>query len=124
MSDRQKTEKNDGVVSTIVDHHGSTPASLVARRSIFVIGFSVRTLAFVPACGQQTRPTADSHALYRQTGAPIEQRVGDLLGRMTREACRIARTLTVDQAIEALAKKVPCVVVKRGPKGSIVRVGD
>jgi len=40
------------------------------------------------------------------------------------EVCRIAHTITVDKAIEALAKRVPCVVVKRGPKGSIVRAGD
>ena len=85
MSDRQKTAKNDCLVSTIVDHHGSMPASVVSRRSLVVMGFSVLTLAFVPACGQQTRPTVDPHALYRQAGAPIEQRVADLLGHMTLE---------------------------------------
>jgi len=37
------------------------------------------------------------------------------------EACRIARTQTFEEAIDVLAKRVPCVVVKRGPKGSIVR---
>jgi sugar/nucleoside kinase (ribokinase family) len=40
------------------------------------------------------------------------------------EACRMTHTITVDQAIETLAKRVPCVVVKRGAKGSIVRAGD
>jgi sugar/nucleoside kinase (ribokinase family) len=39
------------------------------------------------------------------------------------EACRIAHTQTADEAIEVLAKRVPCVVVKRGPQGSIARAG-
>ena len=37
------------------------------------------------------------------------------------EARRITRTQTTDEAIEVLAKRVPCVVVKRGPQGSIAR---
>lgn len=40
------------------------------------------------------------------------------------EACRIARTRAADEAIDVLAKRVPCVVIKRGPRGSIVRAGD
>ena len=41
-----------------------------------------------------------------------------------KEACRIARTQTAEEAIEVLAKRVPCVVVKCGLRGCIVRAGD
>jgi beta-glucosidase len=39
--------------------------------------------AVLPAWGQQTLTAADAHAPYKQPGLPIEQRVEDLLGRMT-----------------------------------------
>jgi sugar/nucleoside kinase (ribokinase family) len=47
----------------------------------------------------------------------------DILMPNEDEACRIARTQSADEAIEDLAKRVPCVVVKRGPQGSITRAG-
>src|ERR1700720_2531825 len=40
-------------------------------------------LAVLPAWGQQTLTAADAHAPYKQPGLPIEQRVEDLLARMT-----------------------------------------
>ncbi len=39
------------------------------------------------------------------------------------EACRIARTPTPEEAIDVLAKRVPCVAVKHGSRGSTVRGG-
>ncbi len=48
----------------------------------------------------------------------------DILLPNEEEACRIARTQTPEEAIDVLAKRVPCVVVKRGPRGSIVRAGN
>jgi sugar/nucleoside kinase (ribokinase family) len=38
------------------------------------------------------------------------------------EACRMTKKATVDEAIEELGQRVPCVVVKCGSRGSIVRV--
>jgi sugar/nucleoside kinase (ribokinase family) len=39
------------------------------------------------------------------------------------EACRIAHRDTLDEALDVLSKRVPCVAVKRGPLGSVVRAG-
>jgi sugar/nucleoside kinase (ribokinase family) len=39
------------------------------------------------------------------------------------EACRIAHLDTLDEALEVLSKRVPCIAVKRGAQGSIVRAG-
>ena len=45
-------------------------------------------LAVLSAWGQQTLTASDAHAPYKQPGLPIEQRVEDLLGRMTlQEKC-------------------------------------
>jgi beta-glucosidase len=43
--------------------------------------------ASVSAGGQHARPAAaaDAHPIYRQPNAPVERRIGDLLGRMTVE---------------------------------------
>jgi sugar/nucleoside kinase (ribokinase family) len=38
------------------------------------------------------------------------------------EACRMAKKATVDEAIEELGRRVPCVAVKCGSRGAIVRV--
>jgi sugar/nucleoside kinase (ribokinase family) len=38
------------------------------------------------------------------------------------EACRMAKKPTVDEAIEELGRRVPCVAIKCGSRGSIVRV--
>lgn len=40
------------------------------------------------------------------------------------EACRIAHRNTLEEALEVLSKRVPCIAVKRGPQGSIVRTGS
>jgi sugar/nucleoside kinase (ribokinase family) len=40
------------------------------------------------------------------------------------EACRIAHRDTLDETLEVLSKRVPCIAVKRGPQGSIVRAGS
>lgn len=47
----------------------------------------------------------------------------DILLPNEEEACRIAGTQSADEAIDVLAKRVPCVVVKRGSRGSSVRAG-
>ncbi len=62
-----------------------------------------------------------------------EDRWGDLLDPLLdlidvllpneAEACRIAHQDTLDDALDVLSKRVPCVAVKRGPQGSIVRAG-
>src|ERR1700722_15581248 len=39
------------------------------------------------------------------------------------EACRIAHRDTLDEALDVLSQRVPCVAVKRGGQGSIVRAG-
>jgi sugar/nucleoside kinase (ribokinase family) len=39
------------------------------------------------------------------------------------EACRMAKKATLDEALEVLARKVPCVAVKCGAKGSVVCAG-
>jgi sugar/nucleoside kinase (ribokinase family) len=46
----------------------------------------------------------------------------DILLPNEREACRIAKRETVNEALEVLARRVPCVAVKCGSRGSIVRV--
>jgi sugar/nucleoside kinase (ribokinase family) len=40
------------------------------------------------------------------------------------EACRIAHRDTLDEALDVLSKRVPCVAVKRGGQGSVVRAGS
>jgi beta-glucosidase len=82
MSDGQKAAKNCPA-SIIVDLHGCTSAP--ARRSLLVRAILVLPLSSMPVCGQQTHPPVDSKARYRQADLPIEQRVADLLGRMTLE---------------------------------------
>lgn len=39
------------------------------------------------------------------------------------EACRIARKDTVEEALEALSSRVPCIAVKCGPRGAWVQTG-
>jgi sugar/nucleoside kinase (ribokinase family) len=39
------------------------------------------------------------------------------------EACRMAKKETLDEALKQLAQHVPCVAVKCGSRGSVVRVG-
>jgi len=39
------------------------------------------------------------------------------------EACRIAHRDTLDEALDVLSQRVPCVAVKRGGQGSVVRAG-
>jgi sugar/nucleoside kinase (ribokinase family) len=46
----------------------------------------------------------------------------DILLPNEMEACRMTRKATVDEAIEELGRRVPCVAIKRGSRGSIVRV--
>ncbi len=48
----------------------------------------------------------------------------DILLPNEAEACRIARRGTLDEALAALAGRVPCVAVKCGRRGAIVRKGD
>jgi sugar/nucleoside kinase (ribokinase family) len=40
------------------------------------------------------------------------------------EACCMAHRDTLDEALEVLSKRVPCVAVKRGAQGSLVRAGS
>jgi sugar/nucleoside kinase (ribokinase family) len=47
----------------------------------------------------------------------------DLLLPNEGEACRITRKETLDEALDELGRRVPCVAVKRGSRGSVVRVG-
>ncbi|MFZ0691833.1 MAG: carbohydrate kinase family protein [Acidobacteriaceae bacterium] len=47
----------------------------------------------------------------------------DILLPNEAEACRIARRGTLDEALAALAARVPCVAVKCGKRGSIVQKG-
>ena len=47
----------------------------------------------------------------------------DILLPNEAEACRIARRGTLDEALAALAARVPCVAVKCGRRGSIVQKG-
>jgi sugar/nucleoside kinase (ribokinase family) len=46
----------------------------------------------------------------------------DILLPNEMEACRMTRKATVDEAIEELGRRVPCVAIKCGSRGSIVRV--
>ena len=46
----------------------------------------------------------------------------DILMPNEMEACRMTKRATVDEAIEELGRRVPCVAVKCGSRGSIVRV--
>jgi sugar/nucleoside kinase (ribokinase family) len=48
----------------------------------------------------------------------------DILLPNEQEACRIAACPDVKRALDALANKVPIVVVKRGPKGAVLRSKD
>jgi sugar/nucleoside kinase (ribokinase family) len=47
----------------------------------------------------------------------------DLLLPNESEACRMAKKPTLEQAMEELARRVPCVAVKCGPRGSAVSTG-
>lgn len=47
----------------------------------------------------------------------------DILLPNEREACKLAQTEDVNRAVEVLSQKVAVLVVKRGPKGAIARVG-
>jgi sugar/nucleoside kinase (ribokinase family) len=47
----------------------------------------------------------------------------DLLLPNEEEACRMTKKETLDEALEGLAQRVPWVAVKRGARGSVVRVG-
>jgi sugar/nucleoside kinase (ribokinase family) len=46
----------------------------------------------------------------------------DLLLPNEGEACRITRKETLDEALEELGRRVPCVAVKCGSRGSVVRL--
>jgi sugar/nucleoside kinase (ribokinase family) len=46
----------------------------------------------------------------------------DLLLPNEAEACRIGKKETLDEALQELARRVPCVAVKCGARGSVVRV--
>jgi sugar/nucleoside kinase (ribokinase family) len=46
----------------------------------------------------------------------------DILLPNEMEACRMAKKATVEEALEELGRRVPCVAVKCGSRGSIVRV--
>jgi sugar/nucleoside kinase (ribokinase family) len=48
----------------------------------------------------------------------------DILLPNEAEACRIARRGTLDQALNVLAARVPCIAVKRGGLGCMVRSGS
>jgi sugar/nucleoside kinase (ribokinase family) len=48
----------------------------------------------------------------------------DVLLPNEQEACRMAKKATVDEAIEQLGRRVPCVVVKCGSRGSLVRADE
>ncbi len=48
----------------------------------------------------------------------------DILLPNEQEACRIARTEDVEEAIELLAQRVPILAVKQGSKGAVVRAGS
>ncbi|HKF25164.1 MAG TPA: carbohydrate kinase family protein [Candidatus Acidoferrum sp.] len=48
----------------------------------------------------------------------------DVLLPNQKEACRIAHTDALDEAIELLAQKVPVLVVKRGREGAVARQGS
>jgi beta-glucosidase len=61
--------------------------------------------ALAPAGAQQAATSADSSALYKQAGAPIEKRIDDLLGRMTLE--EKARQLDLYAAAGTLEQKQP-----------------
>ena len=39
------------------------------------------------------------------------------------EACRMTKKETIDEALSELARRVPCVAVKCGSRGSVVRAG-
>jgi sugar/nucleoside kinase (ribokinase family) len=47
----------------------------------------------------------------------------DLLLPNEAEICRIARRDTLDEAIEVLSRRVPCIAVKLGSRGSLVQAG-
>ena len=47
----------------------------------------------------------------------------DILLPNEAEACRIARRTTLDEALEVLSRRVPCVAVKCGARGSVVQTG-
>jgi sugar/nucleoside kinase (ribokinase family) len=48
----------------------------------------------------------------------------DLLLPNETEICRIARRETLDEALEVLSRRVPCIAVKLGSRGSLVQAGE
>ncbi len=59
--------------------------SLVLAHRIALVGILTGLLPLPQGRAQQAQPAAGNVALYRQANAPVERRIGDLLGRMTLE---------------------------------------
>ncbi|HEX3435618.1 MAG TPA: carbohydrate kinase family protein [Pseudacidobacterium sp.] len=58
-------------------------------------------------------------------GGVLDELLGliDVLLPNEAELCSIAKRNTLDEALEVLSQRVPCIAVKRGPHGSIVQMG-
>jgi sugar/nucleoside kinase (ribokinase family) len=58
-------------------------------------------------------------------GGVLDELLGliDVLLPNEAEACRIAKRDTLEESLSVLSKRVPCIVVKRGPQGALVQAG-
>ena len=59
--------------------------SVIVRKSALFMGIFGLPFWLATAQAQQATPAVDSNAIYRQVTAPIENRINDLIGRMTLE---------------------------------------
>jgi beta-glucosidase len=66
------------------DRH-SISTSLTTQQIIFLAAVSAILFVATPFRAQQAQPPAAATAIYRQSNAPVEARIDDLLGRMTLE---------------------------------------
>src|SRR5579862_1665871 len=64
----------------------SKSTSILAYQTIFIAAVLAALAVAAPGrAQQQPQPASSSNAIYRQSNAPIEARIDDLLGRMTLE---------------------------------------
>ncbi len=84
-------------------HHMTTTRSVMTFGTAFIAVASTLALCTVTSSAQQGESERGAAAVYRQANAPMDRRVGDLLGRMTLE--EKVRQLDLYAGAKALVSK-------------------
>jgi beta-glucosidase len=69
----------------MITNRHSISTSAATQQIIFAVAISVVLFAAASSDAQQPQPPAVANAIYRQSNAPVETRIDDLLARMTLE---------------------------------------